>query len=392
MRAIFTLTSFLVTAVATALLPPESYVVEPHLRGANIELDEDRELASTAGGSTSTRLSFSFASALGSKHFCFDYNVTCLEWGYGYTGANASAETSGNAFAIAYSEDYLWLHSMCDAYAVAYAKSCAFTKVDGKIEVDTTVTAVKKKVSLNVTLDTATTTFVMAESQAVAKAYVKVGAKSFTSAAAFCTQVKNMSPFCAGGTAGTDLTQIAVAEADAVGQAFSLASSGALSGGNASVQAEGTGLDYVSGLIVAYAKSWSFAAAGTAAEAFATAFTASSDKSFAEICVSKHVEICGNDEYADQGICTMPPEEACAAAVARGAAYAEALSAACAEAFIQSYAIAETHAFLSANVDCKKKPKLTWTCAIARVGQSCNFHAKKDKNKGNQKNKTKVGN
>jgi hypothetical protein len=53
MRAIFKL--FMMTAVATALQPPESYVSEPHLRGVNTDV-ESHVSASAAAECTITLL------------------------------------------------------------------------------------------------------------------------------------------------------------------------------------------------------------------------------------------------------------------------------------------------------------------------------------------------
>jgi hypothetical protein len=212
MRAILTL--FLVTAVATAtaLEPPESYV-EHQLRGANTEVHEDRDLLELGGSSAS--LAFSIASAKGAADGCFDYGAKCLELGKVFAATYVGAGASGNAFAIAFAEEYIWLVSICEAYAYAHAQSCAFTQVDGHVQVNTTVANSKKTVSMEVYLKAASTTFAMAASTAVAKAYTAVEAYSFTDVAAFCAKVDNKSPLCVG-YAETELEQIAIAGAASV--------------------------------------------------------------------------------------------------------------------------------------------------------------------------------
>jgi hypothetical protein len=366
MRIISTL--FLVTAVATALQPPESYD-ENHLRGANTGVYKDRDLSTN--GVSPTTISFSFASSAASNQLCFDYNAVCLELGNDIVMTDAEAATSGNAFAIAFAEEELWLTATCRAYAHAYSQVCAFTKVDGQIVVDSKMVRRKRNVSLKVSLNTATTTFAMATAVAVAEAYTEIDAKSFTSVAAFCAEVGNMSPLCAGGTASTDLKQIAQADARTAGQGFAVAESGSSTSSSAALQTQGNELDFVKGNIVAYAKSWSFAKAGAAADAFAKSISSVANKSFAEVCIAEHGKICDQSISPGEGICSKPADEACANAVAKGEAHAEALSIACVKAFINAYAETETLVFLSANVDCKSKPKLTWTCTDAGVGQSC---------------------
>jgi hypothetical protein len=352
------------TAVTTALEPPESYV-EHQLRGANT----DRDLLSMSGGATS--LSYSIAAAAGADQFCFDYGAVCLEFGDLFSVSYTDAFTEGNAFAIAWADEYLWLHATCGAYAEAYARACAFTKVDGKINVNTSTTGTKKNISLSVQLKTATMTFALAQSVAMAQAYANVGAMSFTSVQAFCSQVGNMSILCAGGTASTDLFQLATANANAFGSAGALASSGANTDTNALVSADGTAISNVNGVITAKAWSWAVAQAGAAASAIANAFTIASNDSFAAVCVAQYADICGNRDNADKGFCALDRDVACAQAWAAGQAYASALSMACAEEFINAWAGVSTFVSLSANVNCMSTPKLSWTTANAGVGMSC---------------------
>ena len=342
-------------------------------RAANVEVDAsgDRNLRSSSSSTQS--LAFSFASATGADDLCFDYRSVCLEKGRLFDAVYVDTNTSGNAFAIAYSEENLWLEAICDSFTNAYAKTCAFTTATGKIQVNNTRVRSQKMVSLSVDLNTATTTFSQATSIAVAQAYTTVEAYSYTSVATFCTQVSNMSPLCAGSTATTDLKQIAVAKAAAVGQADALSTSGSVTGSRAAVQASGTRLKYVNGFLAAYARSWAFAAAGAAAKAFADSFSGVANESFAASCVKKYELICSDSMNSGQGVCaaTANAEVACAAAAANGKAYGKALALACAETFISTYANAETSFSLSANVDCENTPFLTWTYANAGIGTYC---------------------
>jgi hypothetical protein len=218
--------------------------------------DLDRELLSL--GSSSTSLSFSVASASSAADSCFDPFQVCLEWGYLNTDTTTSAAAGGNSFAIATSEVGLWLYAWCQAYADAYARACTFTKVDGDIKVDTTISNGYKEVSLSVALKTATKTLAIAKSKAIAESYVNAEAQAYTSVTAYCTAVNNKSPLCFG-TATTDLTQVATAGAIAYGQANALAQSGSVTQQNLSVSAKGSSLDFINGIISAYAKSWAFA-------------------------------------------------------------------------------------------------------------------------------------
>jgi hypothetical protein len=219
--------------------------------------DLDRELQLSMF-SSSTSLAFSVASASSAASSCFDPFQVCLEWGYLYTDATTSTEAGGNSFAEATSESNLWLNAWCKAHAEAYALACTFTKVDGHIKVDTTTTNGYKEVSLSVGLKTAAKTLAIAKSKAIAKSYVDAKAQSFTSVDAYCTAVQNKSPLCSG-TATTDLSQVATAQANAKGQAAALATSGSVTQQNLSVSAKGFSVDFINGLISAYAKSWAFA-------------------------------------------------------------------------------------------------------------------------------------
>ena len=359
--AIFTLFLVTTTAVTTALEPPESYV-EHQLRGANT----DRDLLSMSGGATS--LSFSVSAARGADRFCFDYERTCLQFGDLFWAADTYTYTEGNAFALAYTKEYLWLHTACRAYSAAYARACAFIKVDGKVKVDTSVQNAKKNVSLSVYLRTGAMTFALAQTVAMAKAYAEVGAKSFTNVQAYCAEVNNMSILCAGGTASTDLKQIAKARATAFGSARAEAQSGAGTNTNAVVSAQGPAIDFISGAIWASAWSWAFSNAAASAKAIADAFTTATNDSLAEVCVAIYGEICKNQNI---GICGLGSDVACAQAMAKGEAYASALSEACAQEFINAWAGASANVYLSANVDCQSTPKLTWTTADAGVGLTC---------------------
>lgn len=314
-----------------------------------------------------TSLSFSFASATKASELV-DYQSLCLEEGSyfqaTYADANAT-ETALNAFAVAESEENLWLTATCAAYASACARIGAFTKVDGAIKVEVSTNAVTslKYVSLDVALSMATTTFAMTESIAVADAYTNVSAKSFTSVTTFCQQVRDRSPLCSGGSASTDLQQLAVAQASALGQAGSVAASGTNTNTTASVEMEGTKLSYINSLLGAYAKNWVFSEAGAAVNAFAYAFTNSSSTSFSTMCIEKHGVICSEPSNMEKGVCNLSAEEACANAEAKGGSWAEALSVGCSNAFIEAQSTTEATFVLSASVNCKNKPFLTWKCA-----------------------------
>jgi hypothetical protein len=314
-----------------------------------------------------TNLTFSFASATNANELV-DYQSLCLEQGSYFQATYAdtnSSETSRNAFAVAVSEESLWLNAICTAYASAYARICAFTKVDGaiQVEVNKNVATSLTYVSLNVALSMATTTFAMTKSIAVANAYTNVTAKSFTSVTTFCQQVRNKSPLCSGGTASTDLQQLAIARASSLGQAGSVAASGTYTNSTASVELEGTSVFSINSFLGAYAKNWVFSEASTAVNVFASAFSNSSSTSFLTLCIEKYGETCSDPANMGEGFCNLSAEEACANAEAKGETLAEALSLACSRAFINAQTTTEATFVLSANVDCKNKPFLTWKCA-----------------------------
>jgi hypothetical protein len=231
-------------------------------------------------------------------------------------------------------------------------------------------------------LSTVTLPYTFVKAQDLPYTFVKaqdLGAKYFTDVAAFFTH--NKSPLCAG--ALTDLTQIAVAKGGALGQSFSVASSGASTSVDASVQGEGTSLNYVSGMIVAHVKSLSCAGVIAAAQVLAEAYSEASNESFAEVCVATiFPQICRGCANACKGICAFSAREACSTAEAKGEAHAKALAKACVEATVSSWADAETNMILSANVVCGSTPKLAWTCANAGFGQSCQVSSKKHHSHG----------
>jgi hypothetical protein len=349
--------------------------VEGNLRGATtVEMSEDlerldRELLSL--GSSSHSLSFSVASASNGAGACYDPLIYCLEWGALYTDTATSTNAGGNSFAIATSSNSLWLNAWCKAYAAAYSRACTFTKVDGDIKVETTNTNGYKDVSLYVYLKTATKTLAYASSSAVARSYVDAGAYSYTNVSAFCTAVKNKSPFCASGSAGTELTQVATASAKAVGAASSLAKSGSVTKQNLSVNARGRSLDYINGYLAAYAKSWAYANAQSIAKTYAEAFTLVANTSFASVCVAEHGKICGDSKNKGKGICGQTADVACASAYAVGSGFAVAASQAVAAAYVDAESTAEAKVYVSANLDCRGSPVLTWTHANAGHDNIC---------------------
>jgi hypothetical protein len=362
-------TLFLALAAANALeLAAESYDEHRLLRGPNdTGDDEDRDLLTI--GSTSQSYSFSAVSAYGAGDFCFDYHSSCLEAGYAITSANTYTDASGNSIAFAASIEYLFLQAFCDSFAESFALTCAFTKVDGDIEVDTKTENFKQVVTLGLKLKAASTTFAKASSVAEAAAYTAIESQAFTDVgvASFCNEY-SWFPTCAG-FAGTSLEQIASADASSFGVASASSGSGALAKSGAFVVTAGSKYSYVNGLLSAYVQAWSFAEAGAAATAFAESISGSTNEAFAEVCAKQHASICASSSY---GWCGSTPEEACAEAWASGSSWAFALAKACAQTFVEAFAKASSFVFLTANVDCSKiQPALAWTTTSAGIANSC---------------------
>jgi hypothetical protein len=322
-------------------------------------------------GSTSTSLAFSFASSAGAKDFCIDYFNECLELGNVQTAAYTDADAEGNSIAVAYSEASLWLQAYCSGNAEAYARACSFTKAVGKVIVDVTNINGMKTVSLKIKLSSASTSYAFASSSAVADAYAAVEAQSYTDAAAFCNSIGNKSPDCAGGTATTDLSQIAESFASSFGDAVSEAGAGGFGKAKASVYVEGSSINTVSGHLVAIAKSWAFASSQASTVAIATAATTIINESFSKVCVSKHKNICGKPQHKGKGVCASTPQKACASAYAFGEAIGDALSLSIADSFIKACSESETIAILKADVDCKTTPKLKWKSSRGGAEVSC---------------------
>jgi hypothetical protein len=341
MRAIFAL--FLVTAVATAQLPESNVLVaehDPHLRGANTQVNEDRDLQSNRLVLKSTSIAFAVASSSGSKDFCFDYREKCLAFAAVGGSVITFADALGNAGATAESDLELWAEAMCEAYALAYARACAFTQVKGRATVSTATRGQLKTVEVFVKVEAATSTLAIAKTAAVAEAYAEVGTEAFTNVTAYCIKVRQKSPLC-GGSATTDLTTLAVANAGAFGTGKSLAKGSASAGSKAEIKTQGLGLTSVRGVVAAYAEAWSFAAGTASAAAFASAFSVVTNESFIFICVEK----------CKKTSCHSDPQVACAAAYAAGEGFAVALAEACAGAFAAAYAGATANVFLAAEVD-----------------------------------------
>jgi hypothetical protein len=369
MRTIFTL--FLAVAMASALEPAaESYDEHHLLRGPNNDTnedDEDRDLLFI--GSVSKSISFSAVSSHGAGDFCFDYYSSCLELGLADTAAGTYTDASGNSIAFAESAQYLFLAAFCDSFAASYALTCAFAKVDGDIEIDTKTENYKKVVTLGLKLKAASTTFAKASSVAEAGAFTAIDSQAFTDVGvvSFCNKYSYF-PSCSG-FAGTNLEQIAVADASSFGVASASSGSGALAASGAFAVAAGSSFSYVNGLLSAYVKAWSFAEAEAAALAFATSYTEVMSSSWATSCVKQHGILCAN---SSAGFCGSSAEEACAVASASGASWADALALACAKSFIEAFAEASSFVFLTANVDCSKaQPALTWTTTSAGIEHSC---------------------
>jgi hypothetical protein len=367
MRIIFTL--FLALAAANALEhAAESYDEHRLLRGPNdTEDDEDRDLL--AIGSASKAFSFSAVSSYGAEDFCFDYYSSCLERGHAATSAETYTDASGNAIAFAASSQYLWLVAFCDSFAASYALTCAFTKVDGDIEINTKTENSKKVVTLGLKLKAASTTFAKASSLAEANAFTAIDSQAFTDVGVvpFCNKYPYF-PSCSG-FAGTSLEQIATANAISFGVASASSGSGALAKSGAFVVTAGSTFSYVNGLLSAYVKAWSFAEAEAAALAFANSYTEVMSSSWATSCAKQHGILCAN---SSAGFCGSSAEVACAEASASGSSKASALAVECAKSFIAAFAEASSFVFLTANVDCSKaQPALTWTTTSAGIGNSC---------------------
>jgi hypothetical protein len=89
------------------------------------------------------------------------------------------------------------------------------------------------------------------------------------------------------------------------------------------------------------------------------------------VCAETHGKICGDDKNKGEGICGQTADIACASASASGKAYAEAAAKTVAKAYVEAEATAEINVILSANVDCKNKPILTWTTSNVGVAAIC---------------------
>jgi hypothetical protein len=369
MLIVFTL--FLALAAANALeLAAESYDEHRLLRGPNdTGNDEDRDLLTI--GSTSQSFSFSAVSAYGAGDFCFDYQSSCIEDGYAVTAAKTYADANGNSIAFADSVEYLFLQAFCASFAESFALTCAFTKVDGDIQVTANADSrnFNQEITLGLQLNAATTTFATASSVAEAATYTAIDSQAFTSAgvASFCNQYPWF-PTCSG-FAGTSLSQIATADASSFGVASASSSSGALATSGAFVKTAGSKYSYINGLLTAVVKAWSFAEASAAAGAFAESFTLNINNSFANVCVEQFASICASSSY---GWCGSTPEEACAAAWASGSSWAFALAEACAQTFVDAFAEASSSIHLMANVDCSKvKPALAWSTTACGFANAC---------------------
>ena len=343
--------------------------MEGNLRGAEVEDSEHRDLLSAGG--TSTALAFSFASSAGAADFCIDYYADCIELGYVSVYTDADADAASNTFAFAYSTVNLWLEAYCGANAFAYAQACAFTKVDGKVKVDIATNGSQKTVGLSIQLTSASTSYALATSAAVADSYAAVGAQSFTTVVAFCTAVKNKSPLCAGGTASTDLEQVAIASAGSFSDAVAVSGAGGFGKAKASVYVDGSSINNVSGHLVAIAKSWAFASAEASAEAYSVAITEIINSSFTAVCIQKHGEICGASGNKGKGVCGSTPEVACASAYSYGQAYAAAFSFSFASIFIKACAEAAVIVILKAAVNCAGTPVFLWTASQGGAEVSC---------------------
>jgi hypothetical protein len=111
--------------------------------------------------------------------------------------------------------------------------------------------------------------------------------------------------------------------------------------------------------------------ASAVAATYVEAFVSVTNQSFASVCAEQHGDICGIDKNKGKGVCGQTADKACATASAAGKGYAEAAALAVAKAYVAAEAIAETSVVLSANLDCKGKPKMTWTSSKSGVATIC---------------------
>ena len=329
----------------------------------------ERDLATA--GSTSNTISFSYVHS-SSLEDCFDFGSFCYDWAFANSGSISL--TSGNAYSEAYIQ--LYAESCCESFALAYGAACAFTKGSGKINVTTASAVVggvsMKSASLGLALDTAVTTLAFAATKTEASAYAAVDTFAYTDAAAYCDRIDDKSPFCLG-FAGAGLVTIGKATAGAKGQSSALAASGAVTSTRAAVQAFGSGLASVNGVITAYSGSWAYASSSSTSSAFAAAFSASVSGSFAAVCAGLYESHCADTSNSIfEELCSHPAEESCSLAFAAGEGYTGAFATACADACASAYAESSLFVDISANVDCgTAKPKLTYSCAKANARTSC---------------------
>jgi hypothetical protein len=113
--------------------------------------------------------------------------------------------------------------------------------------------------------------------------------------------------------------------------------------------------------------------AGAVALTYVEAFVAVANESFALVCAEKHGAICGDNKNKGKGMCGQTADIACASASAAGLAYAQAAALAVAAAYVEAEAKVETRVVMSANLDCKGKPKLTWKSSNCGVADICPY-------------------
>jgi hypothetical protein len=341
--------------------------VEGNLRGGDVHVDDfDRELA-TAGSSTKS-LSFSVSSSMSSDSLCIDFYSNCLDLAEAYTYSDSGSFASGNTGAVADTYAVLAAASCCKSFAKAFAQTCAFAKIDGKANVNTSVQNNMKSVSMDVTLSSATLTIAIAKSVAKAKAYAEIESYTYTDVYAYCQKINYQSLECAAyaqSSASTDLETLAVAKASSKSKAGALAGTAA----SAYLQAQGTSINYINSVVSTFATSWTMASAEASVRAFANAYTSTYSSSFAGVCVEEHKRICG--EHPGDDICKVEPDVACASAGAWSYGYAEALALACANAFATAITATVASASISANVNCASTPAFSWTCLPAYTNATC---------------------
>lgn len=288
-------------------------------------------------------------------------------WSDGWTDAEG-----GNSYAQACT--WLYAESACSSFALAYSKACSFTLATGRVHVDTTNSPNYKSARLSVSLDTVVSTLAFAASESDAAALAAVGGYAYTSVDAYCAAMskkKIKTPLCFG-YAAAGLATFGTATAGAMGQASALAESGAVTEIDTAVQAGGTSLKSINGVIGLQAHSFSLADARATSSALAGAMAETCTSSWAEVCVTNYNTVCSNPRHFAHPICTNSAEVACSDALTIGNGWTRAWADECAAAAAFAYTESHVGAYVSANVDCSTDVStFAYTCAPAEAWAGC---------------------